>query len=609
MTVDAPAYGLRERLKVAPDVARNVRRSLALVAGVDRSLLLTLVAAQVVDALTLVAVAWVGKQIIDAVVHATTAHRAAAPALWWVGAELALVSLRAAAQQVNAHALVVLRARLGLEVNTRVLDKAANVSYPHFEEPEFLNRMAQVRREATARPVDIVTQSMALVRHGVTLVGYAGLLWSLGAWALPALVVIAAPSFVVEARYGQRAFELQRRRTQRNRQAFYLETALTTEATAREARLFGATRWLIDRFREVHLGFQREEIELSLSRTRWSTAATLAASAVFYGAYVFIVREAVAGRMGLGAMTLYLVVFRQGQSSLGAMLSALARVYEDNLYMGVLFDFLSVVEDEPDAPLTRDEGDVAPPEVRFERVSFRYPDAEADALTELDLVLRPGETVALVGRNGAGKTTVVKLLLGLHRPTGGRILVDGVDAATLHPAELRRRVGVILQDFARWQFSAADNVGLGWMPAIDDRAAVERAVEDAGAERVIARLPQGLDTPLGRAFGGDELSGGQWQRVALARAFMRRSKLLVLDEPTAALDAEAEHEVFQRLRDLKRGRTALIITHRFSTVRMADRIVVIEGGRVVEEGSHADLIALEGRYARLFEMQAEGYRP
>lgn len=610
MSSDVPVYGLRERLKVAPEVVGNVYRSLALVAKIDRGLVVTLVLVQLLDALTLVSIAWVGKQIIDTVVHASaTVTRSPSPALWWVGGELGLVALRTVSLQLNAHALVVLRARLGLEVNTRVLEKAANVSYPHFEQPEFLDRMAQVRREATARPVDIVTQTLALVRHAVTLLGYAGLLWALGAWALPALIVIAVPSFMVEARYGQRAFELQRQRTQRNRQAFYLEGALTTEATAREARLFGATRWLIERFREVHMEFQREEISLSRGRSGWSTVAALAASGVFYGAYVFIVREAVAGHMTLGAMTLYLVVFRQGQSSLGAMLSALARVYEDNLYMGVLFEFLAVVEDEPDVPLTQSEVDPTPPEVRFEKVSFGYPGAEREVLKDIDLVLRPGETVALVGRNGAGKTTVVKLLLGLHRPTRGKILVDGVDAATLHPAELRRRVGVILQDFARWQFSAADNVGIGWLPSIDDRGAIERAVDDAGARAVVERLPRGLDTALGRAFGGDELSGGQWQRVALARAFMRGSKLLVLDEPTAALDAEGEHEVFQRLRDLKHGRTALIITHRFSTVRMADRIVVIEDGRVIEEGSHSALVAQGGRYAVLFELQAAGYRP
>jgi ATP-binding cassette subfamily B protein len=277
--------------------------------------------------------------------------------------------------------------------------------------------------------------------------------------------------------------------------------------------------------------------------------------------------------------------------------------------MANLFTFLATEEDEPDEPIP--DGftpDARPPEVRFDDVSYRYPGAARDALHRVSLTLRPSETVALVGRNGAGKTTLVKLLVGIYRPTHGRILIDGVDTATMSPPALRRRVAVLFQDFARFQFSAGDNVGLGWLPRREDPEALDRAVREAGAEDVVARLPQGLQTPLGRAFGGDDLSGGQWQRLALARAFMRPASLVVLDEPTASLDAEAEHEVFARMALLKRDRTALLITHRFANVRESDRVVVLDGGAVCEEGTHAQLLGRDGLYAKMFRLQAKGYQ-
>jgi ATP-binding cassette subfamily B protein len=275
-----------------------------------------------------------------------------------------------------------------------------------------------------------------------------------------------------------------------------------------------------------------------------------------------------------------------------------------------LDEFLAVPEEEPDAAEPLEEGapDDAPPSLSLEDVSFRYPGSAHEALSNITLHVAPGETIALVGKNGAGKTTLIKLLVGLFRPTSGTIRVDDVDVSTLSMSALRRRVGVIFQDFARLQLSMRDNVGLGWLPSREDDVAIRAAIQDGGAGEIVSRLPKGLETPLGKAFGGDDLSGGQWQRVALARAFMRKSRILVLDEPTAAMDAEGEHEIFQRFRDLKKDRTAILITHRFGTVRMADRIVVIDGGRIVEEGSHEALMMLGGLYARMFSLQAEGLK-
>jgi ATP-binding cassette subfamily B protein len=594
------------RVRDARRVLAHARMTLGMVASVDRGLLSALVATQLLDAAGTVAIAWVGKRIVDALAYG----RSLRLALTWVGIELALVAGKSLVAQLDRWAQLVLRSKLGLYVNLMILDKAARVSYARFEDPAFVNSMTQARREASARPLDLVNQALALLRHGVTIAGFAALLWSLGPLAVLALVATALPPFWAEARHAREQFALQRARTLRNRRSFYLEAVLTTEQTVKEVKLFQLARWLRDRYAEILLGFQREELALAKKRAVSAWTLGLIATLALYGTYAWIVARTASGAITLGSMTLYVMVLRQGQTTLQSALSAIAKAYEDDLFMTNLAEFLAEPEDEPDAAEDLDDGspDAAPPELALEDVSFRYPGAAREALSHVSLRVGRGETVALVGKNGAGKTTLIKLLVGLHRPTSGRITVDGVDVATMTMSALRRRVGVIFQDFAKLQLAMRDNVGVGWLPAREDDAAIGTAIDDAGAREVVDRLPQGLATPLGRAFGGDDLSGGQWQRVALARAFMRKSRILVLDEPTAAMDAEAEHEIFQRFRDLKRDRTAILITHRFSTVRMADRIVVFEDGRVIEEGTHEALLAREGTYARMFRLQAAGYR-
>lgn len=606
-----PAAGeaRKMRAKDAVRVLGHARWTLGMVAAVDRGLIVALVVTQIFDALGIVAIAWVGKRIVDAVAYSRSPH-ALRVALVWVAIELALVAAKSLVSQLGAWAQLVLRSKLGLHVNLLILDKAARVSYARFEDPAFVNAMSQARREASSRPLDLVNQVLAFGRHAITLAGFAALLWSLGPWAVLALVATALPPFWAEARHAREQFTLQRARTLRNRKSFYLESVLTTEQTVKEVKLFQLARWLRDRYAEILLSFQVEELGLARRRAISAFVLGLLATLALYGTYGWIVARAVAGAITLGSMTLYVMVLRQGQTTLQSALQAVARAYEDDLFMTNLAEFMAVPDDEPDAAEALEEGppDLRAPEITLEDVTFRYPGGARDALSHVSLTIGAGETVALVGKNGAGKTTIIKLLVGLHRPTSGRILVDGVDVATMTMSALRKRVGVIFQDFARLQLPMRDNVGVGWLPARDDDAAIHAAIDDAGATEVVARLPQGLATPLGRAFGGDDLSGGQWQRVALARAFMRKSRILVLDEPTAAMDAEAEHEIFQRFRDLKRDRTAILITHRFSTVRMADRIVVFDDGRIAEEGTHDQLIALGGTYAHMFELQAAGYR-
>jgi ATP-binding cassette subfamily B protein len=337
---------------------------------------------------------------------------------------------------------------------------------------------------------------------------------------------------------------------------------------------------------------------------------SLLSTLTFYGCYALIATSAVRGRLSLGDMTLYLVAFRQSQQAFGGLLNALGGMYEDNLYMSNLFEYLAIPTGGSVRPSPAPVAAVSEEGVRFENVGFRYPDAQEWAVRNVSAFIPKGQSLALVGENGAGKTTLIKLLTRLYAPTEGRVLLDGRDLADWDEEAVRRRIGVIFQDFNQYQFLLRENVGLGSVAHLDDELRLQRAVEQGGARELVASLRGGLDAQLGRKFkDGVELSGGQWQKVALARAFMREeADILILDEPTAALDAEAEHAVFERFAALAKGRTTILISHRFPTVRMADRILVLEHGRVIEDGSHAELVRAGARYARLFDLQARGYR-
>ncbi|HTB59832.1 MAG TPA: ABC transporter ATP-binding protein, partial [Polyangia bacterium] len=435
--------------------------------------------------------------------------------------------------------------------------------------------------------------------------------------------------FLAEARFSGAAFRLRNWRSPDSRRLTYLEYVLANDEHAKEVKLFGLGPLLLERYRRLAESFFADDRRLAIGRAGWGYALSLLSTGVFYGSYALIVAETVRGRLSLGDMTLALVAFRQGQQSFQAVLSALGGMYEDTLYMSNLFDYFAIPTDAakavgPLAVVRAEEG------IRFEGVGFRYPPSSASAdvatsaaaerrpasekegrwaLRDVNLFIPKGQSLALVGENGAGKTTFIKLLANLYQPTEGSVLLDGRDLRTWDEAQLRRRIGVIFQDFNEYQLALRENVAFGSVEHLGDELRVGRAVERGGAKELAAGLSAGLETQLGRWFsGGVELSGGQWQKVALARAFMRdEADILILDEPTAALDAEAEHAVFQRFRALAVGRTTILISHRFPTVRMADRILVLEAGRVVEDGTHAALVAAGRRYARMFQLQASGY--
>ncbi|WP_437875861.1 ABC transporter ATP-binding protein [Sorangium sp. So ce513] len=574
-------------------------------------------------------VAYVGKAITDAVVA-----RDERAALVWVSVELGLVAALALAQRGLALTRQLLGARLSIDIHAMILEKALSLDLTHFEDSEFYDQLTRARREASSRPAAVVTESFSLVQNLITLAGYAVMLVGFSALAVLALVLAAIPATVAEARFSGAAFRLRNWRSPEARRLNYLEYVLANDGHAKEVKLFGLGPMFLERYKALATSFYREDSALAVRRAGWAYGLSLLGTAAFYGCYAAMALGAASGRLSLGEMVLYVAAFRQGQQSFQAVLAGVGGMYEHNLYMSNLFQYLSIPTSAPPAlpdgaPALLDgapallDGAPAPSSgapalagggaagrgVRFEGVGYRYPGQSRWALRGIDLHIPSGQSLALVGHNGAGKTTFIKLLTRLYEPTEGRILLDGKDLRAWDVDALRRRIGVVFQDFNQYQLTLRENVGLGSLDHLADEPRVARAVSEGGADEVVAAVPGGLEAQLGRWFkDGVELSGGQWQKIALARAFMREeADILVLDEPTAALDAEAEHAVFERFRSLSRGRTTIVISHRFPTVRMADRILVLDGGRIVEEGTHDELVARGQRYARMFALQAEGY--
>jgi len=584
------------------------RRALSLVWTTNRWLTIAIGLFTALAGALPAAVAWVGARIVDAVVAAVSGTHDPSVALRFVVIEGVLVAAVAAAQRMLSLCQSLLRAQLGQRVNVMILEKALTLDLAHFEDSEFYDKLTRARREASSRPLSLVMRTFGLAQHAVSIVSFAVLLAQFSPWAVVVLIIAGLPAFVAETKFSGDAFRLFRWRSPETRMQAYLETVLAREDYAKEVKLYGLGERFLDRYRDIFRRLYKEDRALTIRRDAWGLGLGLIATLTLYGAYAWIAIEAVRGVITLGEMTMYLMLFRQGQSAVSASLTAIGGMYEDNLYLSTLYEYL-----ETEVPSDRGERVYGPhPEdgVRFENVEFRYPDAGEPAVTGIDLHLPPGASVALVGENGSGKTTLIKLLTRLYRPTRGRILLDGLDLEQWDGEALRGRIGVIFQDFVRYQMQVGENIGAGDEQYFEDEERWRVAATRGQADDFIATLPAGYRTQLGKWFrDGRDLSGGQWQKIALSRAFMRsRADILVLDEPTAAMDAQAEADVFEHFRKLSEGRITILISHRFSTVRMADQIVVLEHGRIVERGSHEELVALGGRYAHLFALQARGYQ-
>ena len=587
---------------------RYGRRAMALVWQTRPTLAIALGLLTLFSGVLPAGVAWVGARLVDAVVAAAAGHTPATPALHWVAWEGGLIVLLALCTRSLAFTNALLRQQLGHRVNVLILEKALQLDLEHFEDSEFYDRLIRARREASTRPLSLVLRSFGLLQNVVSLISFAVLLLQYSVWAVLLLLLAGLPGFIAETKFSGDAFRLFRWRSAEKRMQDYLESVLARDDHAKEVKLFGLGPRLLGRYKDIFVRLYDEDRRLALRRDSWGFALGLLATGTLYAAYAWVVLAAVRGQISVGQMTMYLLLFRQGQVAVTASLGAVSGLYEDNLYLSTLYDYLET----PLRPQTghATAGGTPGDGIRFERVSFSYPGAAEPALHEVSLHLKPGGSLALVGANGSGKTTLIKLLTRLYQPTGGRVLLDGTDLVDWDPQRLRDRIAVIFQDFARYQMPVGENIGAGDEPYFDDEQRWHEAAAKGRAEEFIGQLPDGYHTQLGKWFlNGRELSGGQWQKIALSRAFMRtRADILVLDEPTAAMDAQAEAEVFEHFRQLAQGRVTILISHRFSTVRMADQIAVLERGRLIELGSHQTLMSAGGRYAQLFALQARGYR-
>ncbi|AKG20310.1 ABC transporter ATP-binding protein [Calothrix sp. 336/3] len=605
---------IRKSLRQLLAVFRYSGKAVVLVWNTHQLLTITLALLTLISGLLPGIVAYIGKLIVDAVVLSNQVNSQNqgvvnhSGALMYVGLEAVAVIVLTGSLRGLTICQSLLRALLAQRVNVLILEKALTLELAQFEDSEFYDKMMNARREASIRPLSLVNRTFGLVQSGLSLFTYGALLIKFSFWAVVALIIAAMPAFVAETKFAGQAFRLFTWRAPESRQQHYLETLVAREDFAKEVKLYQLGQMLLGRYHGVFQQMYREDRDLTLRRGFWGYVLSLLSTAAFYIAYGWIVMETMVGKITLGDMTMYLTVFRQGQNTFAGALTSIGGMYEDNLYLANLYEFLESEVTPPQGRAT--QGSKPGDGIRFIDVTFTYPGSSEPALKQISFHIQPGEKLAIAGENGSGKTTLIKLLTRLYQPDSGIILLDGLDLQAWDVDILRRRMGVIFQNFVRYQFTVGENIGVGDVENLQEQQRWKTSAEKGMALSFIEKLPAGFSTQLGKWFkGGQELSGGQWQKIALSRALMRTSAdILVLDEPTSAIDAQAEYEIFNHFRTLTKHQMVFLISHRFSTVRMADKILVIEHGEILEQGSHAELLALDGRYAQLFHLQAAGYR-
>ena len=559
------------------------------------------------------AIASVGGLFVDAVASAfqqadDVAEQARSDVLFYVLVELGLVLLMTGAQRINIVCQSILKVLLGNKINIMILDKALTLELANFEDAEYYDKLVRARREASSRPLSLVVKTFDLMRDVVALITIGVFLFQFSFWAVALIAVSGIPAFIAEAKFSGEAFRIHRRRSAERRMQIYLEMVLTREDGVKEVKLLQLGKLFLQRYIEIFRNIYKEDRSLVLRRGFWVYILGLLASTAFYCAYGWVGLSAIAGVITIGQMTMYIAQFRLGQNSVTNSLAAVNGMYEDNLYLSNLTEYLEhkVPEQSGDQQFGPNPDDG----IRFEGVTFIYPGNDKAALNNVSLHIKPGESLAIVGENGSGKTTLIKLLTRLYSPASGKIFLEGLELREWDIEALRKKIGVIFQDFARYQLIVGENIGIGDVEEIKEESLIQEAARKGTADEFVNNLPHSYKTQLGTWFkDGKELSGGQWQKIALSRAFMRnKADILILDEPTAAIDARAEAEIFSHFRDLTANKISIIISHRFSTVRMAEHIIVLENGEVKEEGSHDELIASKGQYATLFNLQAQGYQ-
>jgi ATP-binding cassette subfamily B protein len=611
--MDRPTW--RQRV----EALRNVRPLLRMVWETHRGYAAAIVALRVLRACVPLAVLWIGKLVIDGVVTAMRAHGAGQPAEWGrLGGLLVLGLLIAVVGDVLARGGTLVESLLGdlfsNRISVRLMEHAATLDLRHYEDSQFYDHLERARRQTVGR-IGLIALLLSSVQDLITLVSLAATLVFYVPWLLLLLAVAVVPSFLGETHFAALGYSLLFRWTPERRQLDYLRYTAASDETAKEIKLFGLSQWLTDRYARLAAAFYEANRSLSIRHSAVSTLLTTIGTVGYYAAYGVIIYltvigyRAPAGLFTIGVLTFLAGSFQQSRDLIQRVLLSTSQIYEQSLYLADLFTFFEMKP----SIVSRVGARAVPSPIaegfEFRDVGFRYPGSDVWAVRHLSFRLGVGERLALVGENGAGKTTLTKLLARLYDPDEGMILLDGADLRDYDVAGLHRSIGVIFQDFVRYAFLLKENIGVGEIGAVEDEGRIRAAAERSLASSVAQRFEKGYDQMLGRRFDeGIELSGGEWQKVALARAYLREAQVLILDEPTASLDARAEYEVFLRFAELTKGKAAVLISHRFSTVRMAGRILVLEKGQIIERGSHEELVARGGTYAELFRLQAAGYR-